>query len=168
MPDRPSQRIAVCTGTFDPVHLGHLDIIQRGSLLFDELVVGVGPNPDKAPFFSADERVAMLEEVLRPFLNVRVAAFEGLAVQFVRSVGARIMLRGLRTVSDVEYEFSMSLMNRNLDPGLETIFLMAREDYSHVSSTLLRQIAQFRGDLSKFLPHSVRVALEQRARELNK
>ena len=166
MPDRPSQRVAVCTGTFDPVHLGHLDIIQRGSALFDELVVGVGPNPDKAPFFSAEERVSLLKEVVRPLPNVRVEAFEGLAVKFVRSVGARIMLRGLRTLSDMEYEFSMSLMNLNLDPGLETIFLMAREEYSHVSSTLLRQIAQFGGDLSKFLPHSVRMALEARAREL--
>ncbi len=168
MPDRPSQRVAVCTGTFDPVHLGHLDIIQRGSMLFDELVVGVGPNPDKAPFFTAAERVELLKEVVRPLPNVRVEAFEGLAVQFVRSAGARIMLRGLRTLSDMEYEFSMSLMNLNLDPGLETIFLMAREEYSHVSSTLLRQIAQFGGDLSKFLPHSVRLALEQRTRELNK
>jgi pantetheine-phosphate adenylyltransferase len=168
MPDRPSQRVAVCTGTFDPVHLGHLDIIQRGSMLFDELVVGVGPNPDKAPFFTAEERVALLQDVVRPLPNVRVEAFEGLAVQFVRSVGARIMLRGLRTLSDMEYEFSMSLMNLTLDPGLETIFLMAREEFSHVSSTLLRQIAQFGGDLSKFLPHSVRLALEQRARELNK
>src|SRR5262249_29368786 len=165
MPDQPSQRIAVCTGTFDPVHLGHLDIIQRGSMLFDELVVGVGPNPDKAPFFSAEERVALLKEVVRPLPNVRVEAFEGLAVKFVRSAGARIMLRGLRTLSDMEYEFSMSLMNLNLDPGLETIFLMAREEFSHVSSTLLRQIAQFGGsaDLSKFLPDSVRVALEKRA-----
>jgi pantetheine-phosphate adenylyltransferase len=167
MPDRPSQRIAVCTGTFDPVHLGHLDIIQRGSTMFDELVVGVGPNPDKAPFFTAEERVDLLKEVVRPLPNVRVEAFEGLAVKFVRSVGARVMLRGLRTLSDMEYEFSMSLMNLNLDPGLETIFLMAREEYSHVSSTLLRQIAQFGGDLSKFLPHSVRAALEKRARELD-
>jgi pantetheine-phosphate adenylyltransferase len=169
MPDRPSQRVAVCTGTFDPVHLGHLDIIQRGSMLFDELVVGVGPNPDKSPFFSAEERVALLKEVVRPLPNVRIEAFEGLAVHFVRSAGARVMLRGLRTLSDMEYEFSMSLMNLTLDPGLETIFLMAREEFSHVSSTLLRQVAQFGGsaDLRKFLPESVRVALEKRARERN-
>src|SRR5262249_45958087 len=114
MPDLPSQRVAVCTGTFDPVHLGHLDIIQRGSMLFDELVVGVGPNPDKSPFFSAEERVTLLKKVVSDLPNVRVEAFEGLAVKFVRSVGARIMLRGLRTLSDMEYEFSMSLMNLNL------------------------------------------------------
>jgi len=160
-----NQRIAVCTGTFDPVHLGHLDIISRGSTLFDAVVVGVGPNPEKQPFFSVAERVALLEEVVRPYPNVTVQAFEGLAVQFVRSVGARIMLRGLRTLSDMEYEFSMSLMNLTLDPRLETIFLMAKEEYSHVSSTLLRQVAEFGGDLSKFLPPSVQSALERRARE---
>jgi pantetheine-phosphate adenylyltransferase len=165
MPVTLSERIAVCTGTFDPVHLGHLDIIERGSRMFDQLVVGVGPNPDKAPFFSAAERVALLQDVVGHLPNVRVQAFEGLAVQFVRSVGARIMLRGLRTLSDMEYEFSMSLMNLTLDPELETIFLMAREEYSHVSSSLLRQVAQFGGDLSKFLPPTIRVALEQRARE---
>jgi pantetheine-phosphate adenylyltransferase len=107
----------------------------------------------------------LLEEVVRPCPNVRVQAFEGLAVKFVRSVGARVMLRGLRTLSDMEYEFSMSLMNLNLDPGIETIFLMAKEDYSHVSSSLLRDVATFGGDLSKFLPNSVRGALERRARE---
>ena len=160
-----NQRIAVCTGTFDPVHLGHLDIISRGSTLFDAVVVGVGPNPEKQPFFSVAERVALLEEVVRPYPNVTVQAFEGLAVQFVRSVGARIMLRGLRTLSDMEYEFSMSLMNLTLDPRLETIFLMAKEEYSHVSSTLLRQVAEFGGDLSKFLPPSVQSALERRAHE---
>jgi len=159
------QRIAVCTGTFDPVHLGHLDIISRGSTLFDSVVVGVGPNPEKQHFFTAAERVALLEEVVRPYPNVSVQSFEGLAVNFVRSVGARIMLRGLRTLSDMEYEFSMSLMNLTLDPRLETIFLMAKEEYSHVSSTLLRQVAEFGGDLSKFLPPSVRIALERRASE---
>ncbi len=160
-----NQRIAVCTGTFDPVHLGHLDIISRGSTLFDAVVVGVGPNPEKQPFFTVAERVALLEEVVRPFPNVTVQAFEGLAVHFVRSVGARIMLRGLRTLSDMEYEFSMSLMNLTLDPRLETIFLMAKEEFSHVSSTLLRQVAEFGGDLSKFLPPSVQSALVGRAHE---
>src|SRR5438552_2631871 len=106
------QRLAVYTGTFDPAHLGHLDIIRRGSTLFDGLVVGVGTNPDKAPFFTDVERVALLEEVVRPFANVRVQAFDGLAVRFVRQLGARVMLRGLRTLSDMEFEFQMSLTNR--------------------------------------------------------
>jgi len=165
MPNSLDQRVAVCTGTFDPVHLGHIDIIRRGSKLFDWLVVGVGDNPEKAPFFSAEERVALVKEVVKPFANVEVRAFDGLAVKFVRDLKARIMLRGLRTLSDMEYEFTMSLMNFNLDPDLETIFLMAREEYSHVSSTFLRQIASFGGDLNKFLPPVVKEALEKRIRE---
>ncbi len=155
-----SQRVAVYTGTFDPVHFGHLDIIRRGSHLFDHVIVGVGINPEKAPCFSADERVALLETVVRPFPNVSVQTFDGLAVHFVRKAGARIMLRGLRTTSDMEYEFDMSLTNLALDTGLETIFLMAKAEYSHVSSTLLRQIAEFGGDLTKFLPTEVKAALE--------
>ncbi|MBX9581319.1 MAG: pantetheine-phosphate adenylyltransferase [Gemmataceae bacterium] len=157
-------RVAVYTGTFDPVHLGHLDIIERGSRLYDRLIVGVGINPDKATLFSIDERVDLLEEVARPFGNVEVRKFEGLAVQFVRGAGAGVMLRGLRTLSDMEYEFTMSLMNLNLDPGIETVFLMAKEEYSHVSSSLLRQIAALGGDLSKFLPDPVKGPLVERAR----
>ncbi len=155
-----SQRVAVYTGTFDPVHFGHLDIIRRGSHLFDHVIVGVGINPEKAPCFSAEERVALLETVVRPFPNVSVQTFDGLAVHFVRRAGARIMLRGLRTTSDMEYEFDMSLTNLALDTDLETIFLMAKAEYSHVSSTLLRQIAEFGGDLTKFLPTEVKAALE--------
>jgi pantetheine-phosphate adenylyltransferase len=159
MPDVLSPRVAVYTGTFDPVHLGHIDIIQRGSRLFDRLIVGVGINPDKATLFSIDERVELLREVVTPYRNVEVQPFTGLAVRFVRNAGARIMIRGLRTLSDMEYEFTMSLMNLNLDPEIETVFLMAKEEYSHVSSSLLRQIAQLGGDLSKFLPEPVKVAL---------
>jgi pantetheine-phosphate adenylyltransferase len=165
MPNTLDTHVAVYTGTFDPVHLGHLDIIRRGSRLFERLIVGVGDNPEKAPFFSAEERVSLLQEVVKPFPNVEVQAFDGLAVKFVRDLKARIMLRGLRTRSDMEYEFTMSLMNLNLDPDLETIFLMAKEEYSHVSSTLLRQIASFGGELGKFLPPVVKEALERRARE---
>ena len=160
-----NQRVAVYTGTFDPVHLGHIDIIRRGSQIFDRLIVCVGNNPDKAPFFTSAERIALLKAVVTPFANVEIQTFDGLMVKFVRDAGARIMLRGLRTLSDMESEFTMSLMNLNLDPEVETIFLMAKEEYSHVSSTLLRQIASFRGDLSKFLPPIVREALEKRARE---
>jgi pantetheine-phosphate adenylyltransferase len=159
MPTNLSPRIAVYTGTFDPVHLGHLDAIQRGSRLFDQLIVGVGINPDKATLFDIDERVDLLRTVTAKFGNVEVRKFEGLAVRFVREVGAGLMLRGLRTLSDMEYEFTMSLMNLHLDPDIETVFLMAKEEFSHVSSSLLRQIAQLGGDLSKFLPGPVRDAL---------
>ncbi len=154
-----SPRVAVYTGTFDPVHLGHLDIIQRGSRLFDRLVVGVGINPDKATLFDIQERVALIRAVSREYGNVEVSDFGGLAVRFVRDAGARIMVRGLRTLSDMEYEFTMSLMNLHLDPEIETVFLMAKEEFSHVSSSLLRQIAILGGDLSKFLPPPVKAAL---------
>ena len=163
VPNSLSARIAVYTGTFDPVHLGHLDIIRRGSLLFDRLIVGVGINPDKRTLFTTDERVKLLQAVTGEFPNVDVLPFEGLAVRFVRGVGARIMLRGLRTLSDMEYEFTMSLMNLALDPGIETVFLMAKEEFSHVSSTLLRQIAAFGGDLTKFLPDPVKGPLVAKA-----
>ena len=166
MPSRVlSPRVAVYTGTFDPVHLGHLDIIARGSRLFDRLIVGVGINPDKATGFTIDERVTLLKAVTGEFENVEVLPFTGLAVQFVRKAGARIMVRGLRTLSDMEYEFTMSLTNLALDPAIETVFLMAKETYSHISGTLLRQIARLGGDLEKFVPPTVKEFLEQRARE---
>jgi pantetheine-phosphate adenylyltransferase len=165
MPTVLSPRVAVYTGTFDPVHLGHLDVIERGSKLFDRLIVGVGINPDKATLFDIDERVSLLRDVTGKFENVEVQAFHGLAVQFVRKSGARIMLRGLRTLSDMEYEFTMSLMNLHLDPGIETVFLMAKEEFSHVSSSLLRQIATLGGDLKKFLPGPVEAALIAKAKK---
>ncbi len=166
-----SPRVAVYTGTFDPVHYGHLDIIRRGSQLFDKLIVGVGINPDKKTLFTIEERVQLIRDVTSgrdnkadTLSNVEVLSFEGLAVRFVRDCGARIMLRGLRTLSDMEYEFTMSLMNLAQDPQIETLFLMAKEEFSHVSSSLLRQIAALDGNLSKFLPEPVRTALAERAR----
>ena len=160
-----SPRTAVYTGTFDPVHLGHVDLIQRGSRLYDRLIVGIGVNLDKKTLFTPDERVQLIRGVAveRDWHNVEVTAFDGLAVRFVRDCGAMVVLRGLRTLSDMEYEFTMSLMNANLDPEIETVFLMAKEEFSHVSSSLLRQIAVFGGDLSKFLPEPVERALVQRA-----
>jgi pantetheine-phosphate adenylyltransferase len=160
-----SPRIAVYPGVFDPVHLGHLDIIQRGSRIFDRLIVGVGMNPEKQPFFSLEERVRLLTIVTGPFPNVEIKPFTGLLVRFVREMGSGIMIRGLRTLSDMEYEFTMSLMNLNLDPGIETVFLMAKEEFSHLSSSLVRQIATLEGDLSKFMPTEVNDALRQRAKE---
>jgi pantetheine-phosphate adenylyltransferase len=160
-----SPKIAVYTGTFDPVHWGHLDVIERGSKIYDRLVVGVGINPDKQTFFSTEERVDLVKRVIASYPNVTVESFHGLAVNFVRSLGARVMLRGLRTTTDMESEFAMSLMNHNLDPEIETVFLMAQENYSYVSSSLLRQIATFGGELGKFLPAPVKDALERRVRE---
>jgi pantetheine-phosphate adenylyltransferase len=148
-------RVAVYTGMFDPVHLGHLDIIERGCRLFFKLVIGVGINPEKQPLFSVEERIRMLEEITKGYKNIEVKTFAGLAVRFVKQVGADVMLRGLRTVTDMEYEFSMSLTNQTLDSEIETVFLMSRVDYTHLSSTLIRQIASFGGDLTKFLPPAV-------------
>jgi pantetheine-phosphate adenylyltransferase len=150
-------RVAVYTGTFDPVHLGHLDIIERGCRVFDRLVVAVGINPDKSPLLTVDERVSLLREVTAPFGNVEVLPFSGLAVHFVREINATCMLRGLRTTSDMEYEFTMSLANMTLDSEIETVFLMAKDIYSHLSSSLLKQIASFGGDLAKLLPVPARV-----------
>ena len=163
--DQLSPRRAVYTGMFDPIHLGHVDIIRRASTVFDELIVGVGVNPEKTPFFTIEERVDLIRRVTTEYSNVSVRPFAGLAVWFVREVGARVTIRGLRTLSDMEYEFTMSLMNLNLDPQLETVYLMAKEEFSHVSSSLLRQIATLGGDVSKFLPAPVSAALAARARE---
>jgi len=163
MPNSLSPRVAVYTGTFDPIHLGHIDVIRRGSDLFDRLIVGVGINPDKSTLFTIEERVELIRKVTSQYDNVEVEQFHGLAVQFVRKAGARILLRGLRTLSDMEYEFTMSLMNLHLDPGIETIFLMAKEEFSHVSSSLLRQIAVLGGDLTKFLAEPVKEALIKKA-----
>ncbi len=165
MPALPDHRVAVYTGMFDPIHLGHLDVIRRGRRLFDRLVVGVGINPDKHSFFPLEERVRLVERVVAPIGNVDVRPFTGLAVGFVREAGARIMLRGLRTLSDMEYEFTMSLTNFALDRELETVFLLASEGHSHISSTLIKQIATFGGDLDKFVPPEVKAAMLARLRE---
>ena len=157
-------RLAVYTGVFDPVHLGHEDVIKRGSRLVDRLVVGVGDNPEKTPLFDQGERVALLRTVVANLPNVDVLPISGLAVHFVRGLGGRIMLRGLRTTSDMEYEFTMSLTNLALDSEIETVFLMARETYSHISGSLLRQIATFGGELDKFVSPSVKEALLKRTR----
>ena len=147
-------RTAVFTGTFDPLTLGHLDVIHRGSALFERLVVAVGLNPNKAMLFDIEERVALARLVVAEVPNVEVRPFDELAVQFVRRIGARVILRGVRTLSDMEYEFSMTLTNHRLDPGVETVFLMADGEYSHVSSSLIKQVARFGGEdaLARFVP----------------
>jgi pantetheine-phosphate adenylyltransferase len=153
MSSSPS-RTAVFTGTFDPLTLGHLDVIRRGRVLFDRLVVAIGVNPNKPTLFTIDERVALAQKVVAPYDNVSVEAFEELAVQFVRRIGARIILRGVRTLTDMEYEFGMSMTNQRLDPSIETVFLMADGEHSHVSSTLIKQVARY-GEakaLSRFVP----------------
>lgn len=150
-------RTAVFTGMFDPLTLGHLDVIRRGQRLFDHVVVAIGVNPNKAALFTIEERVGLVRQVLAPLPNVSVESFEELTVQFVRRIGARVILRGLRTLSDMEYEFGMTLTNHRLDPEIETVFLMADGEYSHVSSTLIRQVARYGGSaaVSRFVPEEL-------------
>jgi pantetheine-phosphate adenylyltransferase len=164
-----SPRAAIYVGSFDPLTLGHLDIIRRGAALFDTLVIGIGINPDKRPLFTPQERVDLIRGVTSEIKNVEVECFEGLTVDYVKRKGAAVMLRGIRTVSDIEAEFTMALTNRTLAPQLETVFLMASERYSHVSSTLIRQIALMgregsAGQLLQFVPPSVVPALMQKVR----
>jgi len=150
-------RRAVYTGSFDPITLGHLNVIERSSRLVDTLIVGIGTNIDKQPLFSADERVELVERVTRPLGNVEVRQFSGLAVQFVREQNARVIVRGVRSLSDMDSEFTMTLANRKLDPTIETVFLMADEEFSHVSSSLIKQITPLATDdeLARFVPSEI-------------
>jgi pantetheine-phosphate adenylyltransferase len=160
-------RIAVFTGTFDPLTLGHLDVIRRGRTLFDHLVVAIGVNPNKPTLFGIEERVALARMVVAPFENVSVDSFEELTVQFVRRIGARIILRGVRTLTDMEYEFGMSMTNQRLDPAIETVFLMADGEYSHVSSSLIKQVARFGAEsaLARFVPPELVAPIMDKIRE---
>ena len=143
---------AIYPGSFDPVTNGHLDLIARGARIFDKLVVAVLRNLDKAPLFSAQERVEMLREVTREWSNVEVDLFDGLLVDYVRRRNAHVILRGIRAISDYEYEFQMALMNRRLEATIETVFMMPAERYSYVSSRLVREVAQLGGPIEGLVP----------------
>ncbi|MEM9185762.1 MAG: pantetheine-phosphate adenylyltransferase [Planctomycetota bacterium] len=160
-------RRAVYTGSFDPITLGHLNVIQRSSTLVDELVVGVGINAEKRSLFTADERVGLIERVTAGLDNVTVMRFTGLAVRFVRECQARVIIRGVRSLSDMETEFTMTLANRKLDPAIETVFLMADDEFSHVSSSLIKQITPLAADeeLSRFVPASIVPDLREKLAE---
>ncbi len=152
---------AVYVGSFDPLTLGHQDIIERGARIYERLTVGIGINPDKAAFFGPEERVAMCQESLSHIGNVEIRTFEGLAVEFVRSCNSRVLLRGVRSLMDIDSEFTMSLANRVLDEEIESVFLMSSEGYNHISSSLIKQIAKLgtANDLEKrladFVPGAV-------------
>lgn len=160
---QPSPRTAVYTGSFDPITLGHLDVIERASKIFDRIVVGVGINSDKQPLFSLEERVSLVQASLDGLANVRVELFSGLSVTFVREQGAHVLLRGVRSLTDIDAEFTMTLANRKLDAGVETVFLMADTAYSHISSSLLKQITPLADDeaLLRFVPAPVVAALRR-------
>ena len=156
----------VYPGTFDPFTRGHEDLVRRASRLFDAVVVGIADSEAKRPFFSVGERLAMTREVLRPYPNVEVLSFSSLLMDFVHEQGARVILRGLRAVSDFEYEFQMAGMNRNLYPEIETLFLTPDEKYMFVSATIVREIARFGGDVSKFVHPLVSEGLRRKVAAL--
>ena len=148
-------------GTFDPVTLGHVDLIRRAAKLFDEVIVGVAENRDKSPLFSLQERVTLLKQAVGGLENVRVTGFNNLLIDCVREHSADTILRGLRAVSDFEYEFQLAAMNRHLDPGIETTFLTPAESYAFLSSTLIKEVASLGGDVSEFVPPEVMQALKK-------
>jgi len=156
------ERVAVYPGTFDPLTNGHVDIILRGARLFDRIVIGVLRNPDKSPLFSVEERVAMAREVFAAEPTVEVAAFDGLLVDFARAHGAHVIVRGLRAVSDFEYEFQMALMNRRLVPQLETVFMMPAEAYTYISSRLIREVFALGGPIAGLVPEAVEARMRAR------
>ena len=146
---------ALYPGTFDPPTNGHLDLIERGARLFDHLIVAILSNPVKAPLFTAEERVEMLKESTAALKNVSVATFDGLMVEFARKQGVSAVLRGIRAISDYEYEFQMALMNRRIAPEIETVFLQPAGRYSFVSSRMLKEVVSFGGDVSGLVPPNV-------------
>ena len=157
-----SDGVAIYPGTFDPLTLGHEDLVRRASRLFSEVVVAVADSRSKRPFFSLQERVDIARETLAAFPNVRVEGFDGLLMDFLRQQNARIILRGLRAVSDFEYEFQMAGMNRSLNPDVETVFLTPAEKYQFISATMVREIAVLGGDVGKFVQPRVLERLRQR------
>jgi pantetheine-phosphate adenylyltransferase len=155
-------RRAIYPGSFDPVTLGHIDIIHRARQLFDSLIVAVAQNEAKAPLFNADERIAMVEEAVQQAPGITVKKLDGLLVDFARTEDAFVVIRGLRAVSDFEFEFQMALMNRRLEPRLETIFLTPKEDYTFLSSRIVKEVGRLGGDVTPFVPASVALRLKEK------
>ncbi|MDQ5878941.1 MAG: pantetheine-phosphate adenylyltransferase [Pseudomonadota bacterium] len=158
-------RVAIYPGTFDPMTRGHEDLVRRASSLFDRVVVGIAQSRSKRPFFTLEERVDLARQVLAPYKNVEIVGFDNLLMDFLHERGAKVILRGLRAVSDFEYEFQMAGMNRNLYPEVETVFLTPGEQYMFVSATMVREIAVLGGDVSKFVHPLVQERLAKRVSE---
>jgi pantetheine-phosphate adenylyltransferase len=157
-----NKRVAIYAGTFDPLTRGHEDLVRRAANLFDEVIVAIAASHAKRPFFTVDERVEMARAVLLPHPCVEVCSFDGLLMGFARERGANVILRGLRAVSDFEYEFQMAGMNRNLYPEVETVFLTPSEKYTFISASMVREVALFGGDAGKFVHPSVAERLKQK------
>ena len=153
------RHLAVYTGSFDPITLGHLDLVERASALFSDVVVAVGRHPTKHPLFSVDERIAMLGKVCKPYANVRVESFDGLLIHYCSKIGARVIVRGLRAATDFEYELQIAHANADLFPDVDTIFLPTRTKHGFVSASLVREIAMHGGDVTRYAPPEVCEAL---------
>jgi len=159
----PSRTVAIYPGSFDPITNGHLDLISRGSKLVERLIVAILHNNAKQSLFSVAERREMLEEVVRPYCNVEVTSFEGLLVDYAAARGANVILRGIRALSDYEYELQMALMNRRLNPSVETVFLLASEAHSFISSQLVKEVASLGGNVAGLVPAAVEERMKRRA-----
>jgi pantetheine-phosphate adenylyltransferase len=157
--------VAIYPGSFDPLTNGHLDLIERGSKIFDDLIVAILSNPDKEPLFTLEERTEMLRAMTRQWPNVSVDSFHGLLVEYARQKGAHAVLRGIRAISDYEYELQMALMNRKLEPQLETVFMMPAEQYSYISSRLVKEVFHLGGSVKELVPEVVEAKLHAKVKK---
>jgi pantetheine-phosphate adenylyltransferase len=167
MSQQPS-RVAIYPGSFDPLTNGHVDIIERGSRIFDSIIVSILANVEKTPLFSEKERVDIIRDVFKDRTNVKVETFNGLLVDYAKQKGAHVIVRGLRAVSDFEYEFQMALMNRHLEPGLETVFMMPAEQYTYISSRLIKEVFTLGGEISGLVPPVVEEKLRAKQKAKKK
>ncbi len=161
---KSGMRTVVYPGTFDPITNGHLDVITRALNLFDKVIVAVAENPDKVPLFTVEERLELIREAVKELSNIELDHFSGLAVNYARDKGACAIIRGLRAISDFEIEFQMALMNRHMDQNVATVFLMPHDRYTHLNSSIIREIASMGGDISDFVPLVVEKALNEKYR----
>jgi pantetheine-phosphate adenylyltransferase len=159
------RKIAIVPGSFDPITYGHIDIIKRSAQLFDEVIVAILVNPDKKYLFTLEEREEMINESIKDFNNVRVDSFSGLLVNYAKKVNSTVIVRGLRAVSDFEYEMQLTFMNKALDDNIETFYMMANKQYSFISSSIVKGVSGFGADLSKFVPKHVEERLEKKVKE---
>ena len=159
------KKIAIVPGSFDPITYGHIDIITRSAALFDEVIVAILVNPDKKYMFNLEERVDMIEKSIEGLDNVKVDNFSGLLVNYAKNIGSNVIVRGLRAVSDFEYEMQLTFMNKALDDSIETFYMMANKKYSFISSSIVKGVSGFGADLSKFVPKHVEERLEKKIKE---